>query len=301
MPFETPIPFCGNPLDRASAQRQDDAWLAAQRAHDRAVLFVFYKGQPLHERRQGGSSLLPLTMAALSALPDGEPVLLSLDGRAPVFALAASAAPPPPLDDLGAYAPLRQLAPYLSPQELAIAGQAVWLLDWHRRHRFCAKEGGETLAVQGGARRVNPNTGAEHYPRVDPVAIVLPVHGDEACIGRGPHFPEGLMSAFAGYLEPGESLEECAVRELFEEAGLRVTGLRYLFSQPWPFPSSLMAGFIAEVEDKTLGIDGEEIVEARWVKKEEVRALLAGGGPEGLFVPPPMAIAHQIMKAWTEE
>jgi NAD+ diphosphatase len=293
-----PNAFTGNPLDRAAAARKDEAWVEAQRRHPRAELILFHGHELLHERLEGRSRLLPLTLDALEAVGGPEPVLLGLRGEVPVWAADAGDLASPPFGDLGAYGDLRSLAPFLPPDELAIAGQAAWLLSWHGRHRFCARDSGETISVEGGGKRVNPVTGAEHFPRTDPVAIVLPIHEEAVCLGRGPHFPPGMMSAFAGFMEPGESLEECAARELAEETGLIAEEVSYVFSQPWPFPSSLMVGFFAAVSDRTLRLDPEEIAEARWLERSEVRALLAGGGPEDVFLPPPFAIAHQLLRRW---
>jgi NAD+ diphosphatase len=225
-------------------------------------------------------------------------VLLGLDGEVPVFAVDASVSDTPPFTDLGSYVSLRSGAPFLSPEELSIAGQAVWLLSWHRRMAYCSDHGDPLVPAEGGFKRVNEKRGSEHFPRTDPVAIVLPVHGDAVCLGRGPHFPQGFMSAFAGYLEPGETLEQCGARELFEEAGLKAKSMRYLFSQPWPFPSSLMMGFIAEVEGRHLELDPDEIVEARWFERDEARAIL--DGDHDVMCPPPFAIAHQLLKTWLE-
>jgi NAD+ diphosphatase len=225
-----------------------------------------------------------------------ELVFLGLWGGEPVFAADASGAQDAPLSDLGTYASLRAAGPYLPPEELSIAGQALWLLSWNLRHTHCAQSGERTEPREGGFKRVNPRTGAEHFPRTDPVAIVLPYRGEEVCLGRGPHFPPAFMSAFAGYLEPGETMEQCAARELHEEAGLKVTRIAYRYSQPWPFPSSLMMGFLAEVSGKTLTLDPAEIEEARWFSKEEAAAILSG--EHEIMAPPPMAIAHHLLKDW---
>ncbi|MBB4657920.1 NAD(+) diphosphatase [Parvularcula dongshanensis] len=296
-----PIAFAGNPLDRANTERRDPAWVEAQRRHPRAELLVLWRGQVLHEAEGDAAALLPLTLAALEAMPGSEPVLLGLREGTPVWAADAGDVAEPPFAALGAYEGLRALGGRLPPSELSVAGQAAWLLGWHDRHRFCARTGRPTVVAQGGAKRVEPESGTEHFPRSDPVAIVLPTLGERACLGRGPHFPPGMHSAFAGFVEACEAVEECAVRELYEETGLIVRKLTYVASQPWPFPSSLMIGFLAEVETETLRLDPEEIAEARWVSRAEARALLGGGGPAGLSVPPGIAIAHQLLRAWAED
>jgi len=292
-----PNAFCTNPLDRVGVQRKDQAWLDEQAKRRDAKLLVMYRGEPLLNREGNLGSIQWLTMDALSALPmDREIALLGLwDGR-PIYAVDVSNAQAPPLSDLGTYTAIRGAAPFLTPEELSVVGQAAWLLDWHRRNRYCAKNGDFTESAEGGAKRVNPRTHVEHFPRTDPVAIVLPYHEDSICLGRGPHFPEGFMSAFAGYLEPGETLEQCGARELFEEVGLVATSMDYHFSQPWPFPSSLMMGFMASVEGKELQLDPDEIVDARWFTRSEAEAVFEG--EHEVFCPPKFTIAHQLIKKW---
>ncbi|MEM9810254.1 MAG: NAD(+) diphosphatase [Pseudomonadota bacterium] len=295
-----PNAFTANPLNRAGVERKDPAWLDAQRKHPGAKLLILYRGEVLIDRQPTLSRIQWLTLDAVDALPVSarETVLLGLWDGQPIYACDPSDADQPPFADLGEYGSLRNLAPFLSPEELGIAGQASWLLDWHRRQRFCAAHGDATVSAEGGFKRVNPKTGTEHFPRCDPVAIVLPYKDDAVCLGRGPQFPQGFMSAFAGYLEAGETLEMCGARELFEEAGLKIISMKYIFSQPWPFPSSLMMGFIAEVEDTSLTLDPTEIEEARWFSRQDLTSMMKGEG--AIMVPPKFTIAHQLMKVWLE-
>lgn len=297
---QNPNAFLGNPLDRCGVARKNPDWVQAQAADPKALLLPFHKGNPLIERGAGASRLMWLTMGALSAVPGAaEPILLGQQKGQPYWAVDASdPSEAGAFGDLGEHVPLRAAAPYLPADELAIAGQAAWLLDWHRRNRFCSRYGDETIIGEAGFKRVNPVRDIEHFPRTDPVAIMLPTHGDAICLGRGPHFPPGFFSAFAGYVEACETLEECAVRELKEEAGLAAVGMDYVFSQPWPFPSSLMVGFIAQVADRTLTLDPDEIEDAKWLDRPQVAALMAGEGPDGLLTPPPMTIAHQLINVW---
>lgn len=292
-----PNAFCQSPLDRAGVLRKNETWLQAQREDPKARFMLFWRGELLIDRQPTTSEIQWLAMPALKTLPmDRHVVFLGLWDGSPVFAVDASGAEKPPFSDLGGYAPIRACAPYLPPQEVSAAGQALWLLHWHQNHRYCARDGDQTESREGGFKRINTRTGAEHFPRTDPVAIVLPVHGDSICLGRGPHFPENFMSAFAGYLEPGETLEQCGERELFEEVGLQATSMRYLFSQPWPFPSSLMMGFIADVSGRDLTLDPDEIEAARWFDRDEAQAVM--DGDHEIQCPPPMAIAHQLIKHW---
>jgi NAD+ diphosphatase len=296
MDFPNPNAFTGNPIDRCGVARKDPDWVAAQ-AGPAARWLPVHKGQPLIDRGERASRLCWVDGAMADGLdPAFERVLLGLLDGVPHWTIDVSPGDPP-LTDRGEYLPLRSAAPWLPAPERAIAGQAVWLLDWHRRHRFCARHGGETIPAEGGFKRVHPAIGTEHFPRTDPVAIVLPWKDDHVCLGRGPHFPEGMFSALAGYVEACETLEECAARELFEEIGLHAVGIEYAFSQPWPFPASLMVGFVVEVDGYELTLDPDEIVAARWFSRDEAADLLAGKG-DGVFIPPPLAIAHQLLKLW---
>lgn len=298
MRHDNPNAFTGNPLDRAGNQRRNPDWLAAQERHPDAQLLVIAEGRPLLTQAEKGARLGWLQLGAISLLPGApELVLLGLEDGAPRYAVDATGLEES-FDGLGEFASPRAAAALTSPAEAAIMGQALWLLSWHDRHRHCAKDGHRTVIADGGIKRINPETGTEHFPRTDPVAIVLPIHGDEVCLGRGPNFPEHFLSAFAGFLEPCETLEECAAREVKEETGLDVTRIEYVFSQPWPFPASLMVGFMAEVAGKELTLDPEEIAEARWCSREEVRAALNGDETVGFMPPPPFAIAHQLLYKW---
>ncbi|MEM1379859.1 MAG: NAD(+) diphosphatase [Pseudomonadota bacterium] len=300
MLHNNPNAFCANPLDRVGVRRKDADWLADQAKDPKARLLVLYKGEPLLEQEPTRAVIQWLTLDALSALPmDRETVLLGLWDGEPIYATDVSSADDAPLTDIGTYLPVRTAAAFLPPTELSVVAQAVWLLDWHRRNRYCAKNGDFTEAAEGGFKRINPRTGVEHFPRTDPVAIVLPYHEGSVCLGRGPHFPQGFMSAFAGYLEPGETLEQCGERELFEEVGLRAQTMDYHFSQPWPFPSSLMMGFTAQVEEKELTLDPDEIEEAAWFTRAELVDII--NGDHDIMCPPPFAIAHQLMKRWLEQ
>jgi NAD+ diphosphatase len=226
------LPFSGNPLDRASERRGDSAWLAAQRAA--GLYLAFFQGRPL------------VTDDRVAFLPwhsdwDGAVcVFLGLDGTQALFAVEIGGDHEPALD--GVFTEMRPAAFVLPARDTAIAGQAKALLDWHGRHRFCPNCAALTNFADGGYRRVCPQCGAEHFPRTDPVVIMLPVFEDMCLIGRNTRFPPQLYSAFAGFVEPGESMEEAVARELREEVNLKIGAVRYHATQPWPFPSSLMLG-----------------------------------------------------------
>lgn len=290
--------FSHEPLDRASGQRADPDWVAARLADPATLVLPLWRGDPLVR----GERLAFLGAGAFGEFPpDARRIFLGLLNGAACFAVDASAAPSPdaaPFADLGTYMPLREAAGLLAADDLAVAGEARWLMDWHRRHRHCAQCGAPTEMKDGGAKRQCGACGAEHFPRSDPVAIVLATHEDACLLGRGPHFPPGFLSALAGFVEACETPEACAVRELREEAGCRIDNVRYQFSQPWPFPSSLMMGFIADAKDRSLTLDRKEIEEARWVERDIVRRLIDGEAREDLRLPPRFTIARRLIERW---
>ncbi|MBI1365831.1 MAG: NAD(+) diphosphatase [Alphaproteobacteria bacterium] len=292
--------FSAEPLERASAARMNAEWIAARLADPESLLLPLYRGDPLI--RENGIAFL--SAAARAEFRDAPLVFLGLSGERAVFAVDASAAPSPeaaPFADIGRYLPLREAADALSDREIAIAGHARWLFDWHRRHLFCANCGAPTAVADGGAKRLCTKCQSEHFPRSDPVAIVLAVHEDHCLLGRSPRFPPGFLSALAGFVEAAETPEACAVRELREEAGVVLTDVRYQFSQPWPFPSSLMMGFIADAKDRALTLDRKEIEEARWLSRSEIAALLGGEQVSDVRLPPRFTIARRLIERWAQD
>ncbi|MGE0008529.1 MAG: NAD(+) diphosphatase, partial [Parvibaculaceae bacterium] len=219
-------------------------------------------------------------------------IFLGLDGEG--RALFAGEEPQPLADARD----LRSLAVEgpLPAGELATLAQARSLLHWHQRHRFCANCGQETEMRDGGYRRHCPRCAADHFPRTDPVAIIVVRHADTFLLGREASWATGRYSALAGFIEPGETIEEAARREVWEESGIRVGVVTYVASQPWPFPSSLMIGLIGEALNRDIVVDKTELEDARWFSRAEIRLMLAERHPEALSVPPPMAIAHKILE-----
>ncbi|MBB3471858.1 NAD(+) diphosphatase [Sphingomonas sp. BK345] len=283
--------FTGGTLDRADALRHDADGLAAAAADPAARLLVLESFEPVVG--EGGA----LAWAPLSAAPaEAELVLLGLDAGAPRFAaIVPGAGAPPPFRSPSLFGLLDQLR----TGESATFAAARSLLDWHARHRFCANCGSATGLFRAGWGRRCPGCSAEHFPRVDPVVIMLAEHDGRALVGRQPSWPAGRYSALAGFLEPGESIEEAVAREIAEESGVRVKDVRYVASQPWPFPSQLMIACVAQAIDDAITLDANELEDAMWVTRDEVRAALAGEG--GRFVaPPPYAIAHTLLRAWSE-
>jgi NAD+ diphosphatase len=224
-------------------------------------------------------------------------VFLGLDGDQPLFAVDLPGESEPQLGG-GTFQEMRPAAFVLRKRDTAIAGQAKALLDWHKRHGFCPNCGTATQMCDGGYRRTCASCGAEHFPRTDPVVIMLPIFGDECLVGRNQRFPPQLYSAFAGFVEPGESMEEAVRRELREEVNLKTGDVTYHATQPWPFPSSLMLGCYAQALSRDFTIDRNEIEDARWLTKDEVRMRLTGGIEDEMKMPATIAIAHHLLKGW---
>ena len=289
-----PIAFSGNPLDRASYHRADTAWVAEQRAH--GLFLPFWHNKPFIVAERAG--FLP----GRSEWESHQSVFLGLDGTQPLFALDLPGDTEPVLEG-GAFQEMRASAFVLPTRDTAIAGQAKAMLDWHKRHGFCANCGSPTQSHDGGYRRICPGCGAEHFPRTDPVVIMLPIfrHADgreECLVGRNKRFPLPLYSAFAGFVEPGETMEEAVRRELREEVALEAGAVSYHASQPWPFPSSLMLGCYAQALSREYRIDENEIAAAHWLSKDQARARLAGEIEDEIKLPVGIAIAHYLIKDW---
>ena len=305
MPLPALNTFAGNPLDRAGDRRNDPAWLAEQEANPEALAMVLWNGAPLIEGEQT-PRLAWLSLAhARDLSPRGE-VFLGLWNEAPAFAVELGGSIDPasgPVQGLGQFQDMRTAAALLPGADAAMAGTAKSLFDWAGRHGFCAACGQASDSVCGGWKRLCPACGTEHFPRVDPVVIMLPVYRggvEPVCLlGRQASWPQGRMSALAGFLEPGETIEEACAREIAEEAGLTVSAVRYHSSQPWPFPSQLMIGLIADVTDDNATPDQTELEAVAWVTRKEAADVLAGTHP-AIKSPPPFAIAHTLLRAWVD-
>jgi len=208
-----------------------------------------------------------------------------------------AAQPHPELDGGTAFQDLRAAMTRLSPREAELAATAKALCDWHARHRFCAACGAATDPIEAGWQRGCPACGARHFPRTDPVVIMLVTRGNSLLLGRSPGWPEGMYSLLAGFVEPGETVEAAVRREVAEESGIRVGAVRYLASQPWPFPASLMLGCVAEAESEAITLDPVELEDALWVSREDLVGVLAGAHPR---IRPPRngAIAGFLIRNW---
>jgi NAD+ diphosphatase len=301
------IPFAGNPLNRASEKRTDSSWIESRRHDPSSLVLPMWRLEPflLEPKTSGAPIELGLLRPGIadSLAGAGAPfIFLGLDGDRAVFALDVSEAGDPsnvgPLAGLGYFREARAAAQTVSMRDAAIIAQAKALIDWHQRHGFCPRCGAATKMVDAGYRRLCAQCKAEHFPRVDPVVIMLATHGESCLVGRGKQFPPGMFSALAGFVEPGETIEEAVRRELMEEAYLKVGEVTYYATQPWPFPSSLMIGCFAEAASRDAKADENELAEVRWVERSLARELIEGKQVAGLRVPPPIAIAHHLIKTW---
>ena len=298
----TCIAFTGSPLQRLSEKRTDDA-IDLARADAATRWFVHLGGKVL---LQGIESEIPRALFETPELTGFEPdfseaVLLGfLQGKA-VCAVPAgrnfeTLETPWSASDLR---PLFSQAT-LPREQLSMLAQAFSLHSWHTSHKYCGRCGARNVIKSGGVKRVCDGCAAEHFPRTDPVVIMLTVHGDRCLLARGAHFPEGMVSCLAGFLEPGESIEEAVRRETQEEAGISTGKVTYHASQPWPFQHSLMIGCFAEALDDRLTLDASELEAGGWYSRADVRLMLGGTHPDGWRLPPSGAIANLLIRDWVE-
>ena len=281
------LAYIGNRLDRCANQRSDAVWLAAQRSAA-TIRMVHINGDKT-----------PVVGGKLdTARPAGSEIVVFLgrdDGGVPWFACKSEAS-----DHL---ADLRSLAMenLLPTEEIGILAQARALVHWHERRSFCSNCGGRNAIADAGYRRRCTSCGADHFPRTDPVIIMVVRHKDRILLGRQASWAPGMFSALAGFVEPGETIEDAARREVFEEAGIRVGAIRYVASQPWPFPANLMIGLIGEALSDEITVDARELEQARWFDAGAIRMMLDRSHPDGLWATNPMAIAHVLVRTALQE
>ena len=296
-----PLGFAGNPLDRMAASRDHGSTIPALLDHP-DTRFVAFSGDHVLVRGAAEAEDPWLRLAEVRGY--GTPTETVFLGRTPEGAIFAKRFDPPGEVSEGA-PPTRDLrsmatAGVAPAATLGILAEAKALLHWHRSHRFCSNCGQPSQLAAWGWRRECPDCGTHHFPRTDPVVIMMAVDGDRCLLGRQPRFAPGMYSCLAGFLEPGETIEAAVARELNEESGITVGTVTYLASQPWPFPASLMIGCIAEAVTTAVTIDETELEDVRWFGRDELRRMLEGTHEGGLMCPPPMAIAHGLMKAWAD-
>lgn len=299
--------FAINRLDRREDLRNKPDAVTALRHRSDTRIAVVAGETPILKRLDGEALTVWFSHGETEMLgPAAEEIFMGMaEDGAPRFARLLDKAVAEPLKeraelfvtDLRSVA-LRRLVP---EDEVGPLGEAKAVLDWHARHRFCAQCGGKTVAGASGWRRECTNCGALHFPRTDPVVIMLVTRGDACLLARQARFAPGMYSCIAGFVEPGETLEDAVRRESWEEAGLRVGKVRYLASQPWPFPSSIMMGCIAESLGDEITLDMTELEEGRWFPREEVLQMLEGKHPDGLACPQHIAIANTLVRAWALE
>ncbi|MET0308239.1 MAG: NAD(+) diphosphatase [Sphingomonas sp.] len=280
--------FTGGTLDRADRVRHDRALLDAALADPAARLLVLDGLDPALD--DAGR----LTWTGLDAAA-GALLFLGFDQGVPSFVATLPPGQPAPA---GRSPALFAMLDRFAPADLANYAAARSLVDWHARHGFCANCGAATAIFRAGWGRHCPNCGAEHFPRVDPVVIMLAERDGKVLLGRQPPWPPGRYSALAGFLEVGESIEEAVRRETCEEAGIRLGAVRHVASQPWPFPASLMIACIGEALNEDIVLDVHELEDARWFTRDEVRQALARDPAAPFVAPPPYAIAYTLLTAW---
>lgn len=305
------VTFGASGLDRAAALRGDPAAIAALLGQGRVL--AVWRGKPLFQAEDGGLEWLASDHPALAQ--SAPLVFLGLEDGRGYFAADISAWEPesgsgaeqsffdssrqrhPALTGSQAFEDLRNAMTRLTPREAELAATARAVVHWHQSHGFCAACGAKSDAAQGGWQRVCPACGAHHFPRTDPVVIMLVTHGNRVLLGRNAAWPEGMYSLLAGFVEPGETVENAVRREVFEEAGVRLGRVEYLSSQPWPFPASLMLGCRAEAVSDQITLDPAELQDALWVSREQLLLVFAGQHPT---IRPPRngAIAQFLMRNW---
>ncbi|MFC7048824.1 NAD(+) diphosphatase [Emcibacter nanhaiensis] len=304
-----PCAFAGFPLNPADHLRTDDKWIG-ERLEDPDTLFlVFHQMKPLmdvSDRNKPVPGFLDRSQVPDAALKTA--VFMGLLEETAVFAveLGDTISEQEASGETAKFIDLRSVALQMVYEEFsplpALMGKAKSLLDWHARHGFCAVCGAGTEAGQAGYLRQCPSCKAQHFPRTDPVAIMLVHRGDQMLVGRGVGWPAGNFSALAGFIEPGETIEEGCRREVREEVGIEIGQVDYIKSQPWPFPSSLMIGLYAEALTEDIRIDDKELEEARWVNRAQAKLLLLTGGTDDLRLAPyPIAIARHLIEKWVAE
>ena len=297
--------FVSDILDRAAHLRRDDAKLLAMEGRRDARAYVIYRDSlVVHQEADGPRALLTID-EALKAGANSGTIFLGLRDGAPVFGMGIRADAVEKLmtrQDM-AVTELRGLAMQsaIPPQQLSAIAMAKSLVTWHQRHGFCANCGARTAMKEGGWKRDCPSCKTEHFPRTDPVVIMLVTHGDKCLMGRQKQFPPGMWSCLAGFVEVAETIEDAVRREILEESGIRCADVSYYMTQPWPYPSSLMIGCTATALNDDIVVDRSELEDARWFDRAEAMQMLTRTHPDGLTGPHPFAIAHHLLGQWLQK
>ena len=299
----SPIAFSGNPFWRL-AEKRDGQSLAEAIAHPAARFICVSEGKPVIKRLSDETAECHFWLKQIEQLnPDfASAVLLGFLEEAPHIAVPVPLAPdrlPVPFDA----SDIRPLfAGNLVPGPvLGEIAQASALLSWNASCKFCGACGAAARAEAGGYKRVCEGCGKEHFPRTDPVTIMLVTYGEKCLLARSARFPENMVSCLAGFIEPGETIEEAVRRETLEEAGIRTGTVTYVASQPWPFPHSLMIGCMAEAQNTDIVLEPDELESGGWFTRQDVRKMFVDTRPEGIHVPPSGSIAHYLIRRWVED
>ena len=302
-PLDHPA-FISHQLDRAAHLRFSDEKLFALEGKSDSRAYVVHRDSLVLKQDANGPRPLLTIAEALQAGANPGTIFLGLRDGAAVFGMGISAAAAEALLTRQDYAlaELRGMAMQgaVPPDQLSAIALAKSLVSWHQRHGFCANCGVRSAMAEGGWKRVCPSCKTEHFPRTDPVAIMLVENGDKCLLGRQKQFPPGMYSCLAGFIEAAETIEDAVRREIFEEAGIRCTDVTYYMTQPWPYPSSLMIGCQARALTDVITIDPMELEDARWFDRDEARLMLKREHPDGLAGPHPFAIAHHLLGRWLQ-
>lgn len=297
--------FIANPIDRAAHLRTQPDQLQAFERHPDARAYVVHRDSLLIKHETDGPRSL-LTLDEARAFGAGEPpFFLGLDDGAAVFGMGLNAAA---ADNIAGHRDatlenLRMLAATgaIAENQLSRVAMAKSLAGWHQRHGFCANCGAPTLVVQAGWRRDCQSCKAEHFPRTDPVVIMMVTSGERCLLGRQASFPPMMWSCLAGFVEAAETIEDAVQREIFEESNIRCTDVRYYTSQPWPYPSSLMIGCTARAVNTDIIVDTTELEDVRWFERAEIMTMLQGLHAQGIVPPQRVAIARHLLEQWVVE
>ena len=294
--------FVNNILDRAAHLRTKDDRLMAMESDPRSRAYVVHRDS-LVVRKDGEATRALLSIdEALKCGANPGTIFLGLRDGGAVFGMGISQAAAEGLMNRNdvELADLRAMAQQgvVPPNELSAIAMAKSMVNWHQRHAYCANCGQRTAMKEGGWKRDCPACKAEHFPRTDPVVIMLVTHGDKCLLGRAARFLPGMYSCLAGFVEAAETIEDAVRREVFEEAGIRCTDVDYYMTQPWPYPSSLMIGCVARALNEDIVVDRSELEDARWFDRDEARLMITRQHPDGLAGPHPFAIAHHLLGRW---
>lgn len=293
--------FTARAMDRVSDKRRDDEWIATRLEDETTRFAPVWQSKNFFDTNEAPGPVFLSPRDVRDWIDTAESVvLLGVSGDNAYFAIGLSSEGdtlPAGLGELGRFRDLRQTALLLDERDCALLAYAKAMVYWHHRQRFCGDCGSPTRSVAGGSLRVcvNEQCGQQHFPRTDPAVIVLVASGARCLLGRQPSWPAGMYSTLAGFVEPGESLEAAVIREVREETGIETDTIRYFSSQPWPFPGSLMLGFTAQTASETIHVDGNELENARWFAREEMRDMLRQGT---LKLPFKLAISYHLIESW---